>query len=702
MHLSLEHSDLITPDGKIVSLEKERQNAFMSTVVIKEISPCFLGFFLPKTDVFFNLRSVLAQLGVQSETRDMHLSATLRRAEIKLELLALNETGTMLLKYLKLGAFIGKLFAADKSRRVRTAHYISRMFGRTDKKGRPLLSLGEKHDRSDLRLETWKDRAIAHLLLKPGIFSYDHAIRKVIPIIAKALTQTHLKMREFLRLMQIHDQKAERKIPHGQLLLVKTIPLHIYAVFARVVDELLPKGFRHTAASILQPDTCASGDMYEFYGTSNQSIHSIPLEFYTLSPYREHIFFGDREQFQDSLKKPEILFNAMETAPEPIHDKCATFVVKVNQLLNLKSSDWIKTARNLEPLAPSSQLDQHIGLVAHYLRTQPSYPFLAAIEKGSITSQGILLCRYFPSPMMKPMLLSEHVQRCLKGIYFYYPSRSHGDFFSHEDRSMLIDLAKSGLPVFWLDQKMRQTLQYTLCPKRDVGMFVPPSKVKQFVNATMIGVYGSTLVEDSHKMLLEHLIKGLLKYRQEMDHPLLHARKPLALVTDGGLSVMSMVNRIAKELGLLSCAHVFDFRFNRDKWNAQQEHHLHVEAKMTCRFDQLAQYQAEFHLDLPIFLMGGVELDFLLSLEEMRRTMMLPPMTPVLLIGDPSYWKEKMSHRFLVNLKEKTIKGTEWISNSFFCVQTAHHALKVYKDFFEGKLRIGPEGGMHQNGFVVT
>lgn len=50
------------------------------------------------------------------------------------------------------------------------------------------------------------------------------------------------------------------------LLLVKTLPLHIRTVFGKVIDEFLSDGYRHTTANLLQPDTQASGDIYEFYG----------------------------------------------------------------------------------------------------------------------------------------------------------------------------------------------------------------------------------------------------------------------------------------------------------------------------------------------------------------------------------------------------------------------------------------------------
>ena len=55
-------------------------------------------------------------------------------------------------------------------------------------------------------------------------------------------------------------------------------------MFGRVVDSLLPKGYHHTTASILQPDTTVSGDIYELFGASDAELADIPLEFYTLNP----------------------------------------------------------------------------------------------------------------------------------------------------------------------------------------------------------------------------------------------------------------------------------------------------------------------------------------------------------------------------------------------------------------------------------
>ena len=41
--------------------------------------------------------------------------------------------------------------------------------------------------------------------------------------------------------------------------------------------------------------------------------------------------------------------------------------------------------------------------VEKYIEQQPSFPFLKAIQDGLITSQGILLSRHFPTPLLKRM-----------------------------------------------------------------------------------------------------------------------------------------------------------------------------------------------------------------------------------------------------------------------------------------------------------
>jgi uncharacterized protein YfaA (DUF2138 family) len=78
------------------------------------------------------------------------------------------------------------------------------------------------------------------------------------------------------------------------------------------------------------------------------------------------------------------------------------------------------------------------------------------------------------------------------------------------------------------------------------------------------------------------------------------------------------------------------------------------------------------------------------------------PANPILLFGDPDYWRRKVTSRFQTNLKSGTIKGSEWISNCFYCVQTAEQGLSIYKQFFEGTLPIGKEGPIFDEGFSIV
>ena len=122
---------------------------------------------------------------------------------------------------------------------------------------------------------------------------------------------------------------------------------------------------------------------------------------------------------------------------------------------------------------------------------------------------------------------------------------------------------------------------------------------------------------------------------------------------------------------------------------------------MTYRLTQLVERQSEFNLDFPIFVMGGIGTDFEFCLEEVRRKVGGTQATPVLLFGDVDYWKDKITTRFLRNMKSGTIKGSEWVSRCFYCVQNAEQGLRVYRDYFNGTLEIGKTAGHCELGFVV-
>jgi hypothetical protein len=693
------HFDLVSPDGKIVELLNVSARKKLAVVLIEQISPEFVGYQIEPELIVFNLKSTLAQLGLNATAGEYDWDKKNHSVRVHVMLHAIGDLATAMLDLLQIGAYIGKLFAADMRRRVRNPDYLMRIFGRADRKGLPLLSLGGMEGSRDLILEKVEGRTVAFLSLRDGIVSYEPSIHGFLPTLAKALLKNLSHTRQLLHLHHSWQAGTPRIVRESDILLVRTAPLHIRTVYGRVVEELLPQGYHHTSASVLQPDTFASGDIYELFGSSTQALSDIPLEFYTLEPYREHVFFSDRDQLLASLEDPKSLFEAFATAPKPENHLAATFVVKGTQMKELSAKDWIVRDPLKHDFPGLTHPSRQALVVEKYLEYQPQYPFLQAIEEGQITSQGILLSRHFPTPLLKRALLSESVNRCIKRIYFQYASCSHDSFFSHEDRAMLVDLAKFAIPVYWVDAISGKILQYVLRPEKETGMFVPIPLVEAFRKATVFGVYGSNLLEGSFEKELTHLLEGVLALRSEVNHPLLCKDTPLALLTGGGPGAMEVGNRVAKKVGILSCANIVDFRPKDKGVINEQKQNAYIDAKMTYRLDRLVERQSEFFLDIPIFLPGGIGMDFEYTLEEVRRKTGSTPPTPVLLFGEVDYWQRKVSSRFQLNLETHTIKGSEWVSNCFYCIQTAAQGLSILKKFFEHQLLIGKDGPVFKDGF---
>ena len=176
-------------------------------------------------------------------------------------------------------------------------------------------------------------------------------------------------------------------------------------------------------------------------------------------------------------------------------------------------------------------------MATRYARQQSELPILNTLAAGDITSEGLLLCRYFPSPIIKSLILSRDVRSKLKRIYFTQASRAYGGFLSEKDQTMLVDLAVFGIRVFFVDlqadEGKGEMYEYIRRPHTTTGQFVPMAMRERFPHATFFGVYGSNLVEGDFESELRALMQGVVDLAKTSNHPLLNPNKPIALVTDG-------------------------------------------------------------------------------------------------------------------------------------------------------------------------
>jgi predicted Rossmann-fold nucleotide-binding protein len=695
--------DLMTPDGRITKIEKISETSSRVEIEIHGIAENFVGFNIDKQYVTFNIKSTFAQLGINSQLKELELCEKLFSAKASIILLSFNQIGKSLLSLLKPGVYVGKLFAKDPRRMIRSFDYLRRLFVKNDHNGNPLLLFSEEYGAEQIIDDSVNNRVLVKVPLREGHFAYDQDIIGFLPTVVKGLLENKPSFRKFLYLHQKHID-GKRIIPKNDFLLVKTMRMSIRTLFSSVAHNALPPGYNHASADILEPQI-SSGDIFEFHAKDpsnppTQEITHIPLEFYSLEPYREFFFFSDKELLKEDLEKKEIVFKALESAPK--NETAALFIVKKSQLDNIETKDWILGDLELQeylPLFPKTREEKSI--IEDYICCQPEYPILKSMQEGFITSQGILFTKNFTSNLLSHFLLNEHVTRCLKGIYFLKPSNNHGNYFSHDDRSLLRNLTKQDIDVFWADKESNLLLKYVPRKSMDTGLFVPIDKEQDYKSATIFGVYGSRFEITSYDNELRELFKGLIEMKNKVDHYLFRKENTIAIATGGGPGIMAMGNKIASELGLLSIGHAVDFRKpHESEENSETMNHF-IQAKMTYRLEQVIIRQSEFGLDFPIFFEGGIGTDFEYALELLRIQVGSKKPAPIILFGSKKYWSAKITSNYQMNLNHGTIKGSEWISNCFYVTKNYKDALSVYYKFFTNTLPIGKDHPGNLDGFIT-
>src|SRR5689334_3532492 len=95
--------DLITPDGRIVSIQHVDDRTAIAQVTIENIQPNFVGFELDSNFLLFNIKSTLAQLGVNGIGKKYELEKGSGIARIEVELKGIGPIGREMLTHLQVG-----------------------------------------------------------------------------------------------------------------------------------------------------------------------------------------------------------------------------------------------------------------------------------------------------------------------------------------------------------------------------------------------------------------------------------------------------------------------------------------------------------------------------------------------------------------------------------------------------------------------
>jgi predicted Rossmann-fold nucleotide-binding protein len=694
--------DLTTPDGVITSVERVSRRQLRATVAFADVSVHFMGF-NSGAEASFNLKSSIAQLGINSTAEKITIDAAASTVSAVIVFDALTPTlSLMALEELVVGSRVGKVFATEFCRSVRGPDYIARLQKSKDVRGVEVLSHG------DWELKEIGGRTVAFLKVHPGVVKYGADMHGMLPTIGRALVAGK-NFKELLRLHQDVKADKSRICTAGDVLMVRSEALRMVTMFGRVVDSLLPKGLKCLNSNVIEPhgskdSADAQARTFVFHGESEEELTSIPIEFFTVECFREHIPFELRESLAKKSEDAPALLAAFATAPQDDVQACV-FVSKGAMFDHMAEADWVTGDPAKDPACDTLGGLAKLNQAEQYLRGQCEYPVLSAITVGDINTDGVLLTKFFPSPVTKSLMLSRQVTRRVKAIYFLQASRSNGSFFTQEDRGTLLDLFNFGIKVYHVDRDATSVFEYKQRIGTHSGMFVPLARRAEFDQATFFGVYGSNLVAGDFEAELTLLMKGVLELKKTTTHPLLNADKPIALITGGGPGAMEVGNRVAKTLGILSCGMFVDFGLLAKKPGAninEQKKNPYVEAYMSYLPQKLVERQSDFNLDFPIFLTGGVGTDFEYALEEVRRKVGIVGITPMILFGDGEHYGKKIGARFGENEARGVIKNSEWLSNVPHVVKSGREALAVIQLFARGQLAIGGKAPANKEGFIVV
>ncbi len=87
--MDLAQLDLVTPDGKVTEIERVDEKTALVSVRIENIYPNFIGYEIEPQLVFFNIKSTLAQIGLNGIGEKYELDANARCAKVTVRLHAI-------------------------------------------------------------------------------------------------------------------------------------------------------------------------------------------------------------------------------------------------------------------------------------------------------------------------------------------------------------------------------------------------------------------------------------------------------------------------------------------------------------------------------------------------------------------------------------------------------------------------------------
>ena len=438
----------------------------------------------------------------------------------------------------------------------------------------------------------------------------------------------------------------------------------------------------------LVSDVCLSPQA--LYSPLLHQTNSAIFDVYKESCYRQKISFSSHRGLKSALETEENIVSIFSLTPAEDR-RSALFLSSMNQLKEPISSNWISVPSSKIELPPVIRNERHHDLLDRFIKDQPESPIFDAINHNEIQYEGALFVTYLPSFFLRGAFFQKHVLKKIKRIYFLNPSKKTPGYFSHADRSFLLDLNAHGIEVFWFDRQTNKLLQFCERVLDYTGIFLPPHRIEEYHKALSIGIYGSSCVCKDIEKDIRTILTGLEEFKKQIAHPLLNPTRPLAVSTGGGPGVMGIANKVAYDLNILSIAHLCNFSF--------EPMNPYLDGKMTYRIEKMIERQAEFLVKLPIFFIGGYGTYLELSLEIVGRQVGSYEITPILLFGEKEYWEQKITSRFMLNAKTKTLRAGEALSNLLIQVNTGEQALETYKLFFSNQLKLGVNGRIYPRGF---